>query len=1064
MAAHKAALAKAGSRVDLGDTLKLLRRAHAAVDWDLFESVGLDTADDAAQREADLDAERAGPIKTLLKLAGEARGEAQSLIASFKVEAALKKEALRLAGDLAAAAATFARSVDDAVASAGKAVKKRRLTLAATSKPAQAPAVDPKLTKLAAIVRARLIAGLKAVRIPRPGQPPMKFIAGVAAARARVVIGATVGNAQQSQLLALLPDEDGIKWMKGDCVWEDKAVTFVCINPAPGVGKRLQRGLLEQTQAKLRVRVRKLDGNAELCDGSDDPAALQATDGEEAEGAAVGVAAAAAAAVAVAAAAAAAATSADLAELKTRRLVFESRLRVFIGALLPGISQLSDAAQRRDHAARVVKLRQAVTKLGGLTDAVAVTAIEAMLAKVIEQQAQLEPARQPKVAGQPVKALGKPAKQEPRPRDLADPRFAKEVLALLTPQERANLKTQADYEWAVANYHTVMASRNKLGPMPGRLELTPPTLDIRTPEIGEAQAQDRAQFYADRKVLRGVYAARGLDPSEVDGFDEQKVAAQMWQLEEAERLAANTLANDGRGDSKGPVNHLLDGVEHGLFKVGHDIGNIGLAGKFTYDAVTGKAQLEEPAWFGAAWRSRGQNQSYVGLAWELAGNIPIIGKAQLLYGATELVRGAWKGDWNNAAYGLGNIGGSLMFGGLVARAPLAPGKFADTRMGRAYEGGKRYLFGQTPATPRPRIHPAHLQPNDDGMHMPSEVHHMPADAHLVSNTPRGLRVEVAPHLSGTGEQVQPDLANRMHLAAKAVEGLLPPGRNIATPEGKPLAIVFDPAQPVPYLDRASGTVHMNPARDAQGAFPAKGPGAALARWAPKHGEPTPSEMVMQHELGHAAMPEIGARIGAISKRKVTRAAMKKFGLTNTPAERLTDARLAREEMLVHGLDELGADTIGVAAAKDLQAMPKSIAQGLAQALDAHAKNPGRPLPDEFPKHPVEWMRRRDFSDGGTIPGANEAVTPYDVFSAVRRHLGQHYGDALTGKNAPKVVAALMASNERFMQKLDAEPGLLDGDYVAANVLFVALFDAEAAKLGLLAKTPAARAPRAASLR
>jgi hypothetical protein len=98
------------------------------------------------------------------------------------------------------------------------------------------------------------------------------------------------------------------------------------------------------------------------------------------------------------------------------------------------------------------------------------------------------------------------------------------------------------------------------------------------------------------------------------------------------------------------------------------------------------------------------------------------------------------------------------------------------------------------------------------------------------------------------------------------------------------------------------------------------------------------------------------------------------------------------------------------------------------------------------------MRRRDFTDGGTIPGVDEAVTPYDVFSGVRRHVGKHYGDALTGQNAPKVIAALMASNERFLQQLDAEPGLLDGDYVAANALFVALFDAEAAKLGLSAQT------------
>ena len=50
MAAHKAALAKARLKVDLGDTLKALERAHAAVDWELFGTEGLATAEDAAQR------------------------------------------------------------------------------------------------------------------------------------------------------------------------------------------------------------------------------------------------------------------------------------------------------------------------------------------------------------------------------------------------------------------------------------------------------------------------------------------------------------------------------------------------------------------------------------------------------------------------------------------------------------------------------------------------------------------------------------------------------------------------------------------------------------------------------------------------------------------------------------------------------------------------------------------------------------------------------------------------------------------------------------------------------
>ena len=75
------------------------------------------------------------------------------------------------------------------------------------------------------------------------------------------------------------------------------------------------------------------------------------------------------------------------------------------------------------------------------------------------------------------KPAGTPKKQAPRKRDLSDPAFAREVMALLTPQERARIKTKADYEWAIQNYDAVMAVRAQLGPMPKRLVLTPPTLD-----------------------------------------------------------------------------------------------------------------------------------------------------------------------------------------------------------------------------------------------------------------------------------------------------------------------------------------------------------------------------------------------------------------------------------------------------------------------------------------------------------------------------------------------------------------------------------------------------------
>lgn len=632
--------------------------------------------------------------------------------------------------------------------------------------------------------------------------------------------------------------------------------------------------------------------------------------------------------------------------------------------------------------------------------------------------------------------------------DLSVPAYARAVMAELSPAERAGIRTSADYAWAIGNYETVKKIRATLGPVPAT-DLTPPRLDVRDPEVLAEQAETRAKFYADKAMLRRVYVARGVDPAQVDGLDEAEVKAMMWQFEEARRLADDPLANDALGDSKGAVNHFLDGCEHGLFKVAHDVGNLGLAAGFTYDAITGDALPEEPEWFGAAGRMRGHTPSLGELAWELAGNVPLIGQAQLLYGGTELVRGAFRGDWNNVAYGAGNMLGSLVFGQALGAAPLKRGKFGETAIGKAYESTRSFVMDE-PAPPmfRSRVDPAKLLPSGEvapHIDVPSHAPGAPYSGRLAS----GVDIEVTPRVVGGGDPVPPDLANRMLSAARSVDALLPGGRKIATPDGQPLKVVFDPAQPVPYIDRKTGTVYMNPALDQPAAFPKSGPGAEMGRWAPKPGT-SASEVIMDHELGHGAMPEIGARLAELSGKKMVNAFMtmlKKRPVTEETKR--ADARLAHAEMLVNGLDELGADTIAVAAVGDLSAMPRSVSQGMAQVLAARAKDPSMPLPAEFPSDPVMWMRRRDFADGGTIPALGESVTPYDIFAGVRRHLGQRYGDALVGPEAPKVIEALMATNKDFLDAIapDSAP-LLDADYAAANQHFIERFDQHAARLGL----------------
>ena len=639
--------------------------------------------------------------------------------------------------------------------------------------------------------------------------------------------------------------------------------------------------------------------------------------------------------------------------------------------------------------------------------------------------------------------------------DLGVPSYARAVMGKVSAPDRARLRTGQDYAGAVADYETGLQVDALLPAVPS-LHLTEPTLDVHSDEMRAQQADERASRRQARAALRAHVGAQGSEAATVDAMDDDEVASRTADAIEAQRLAADPMANDALGDSKGPINHFLDGAEHGLFKIGHDIGNLGLSAGFAFDAITQDQLPEEPQWYGAAGRSRGSTPSLGGLAWELAGNIPLIGKAQVLYGAWELAKGAYHGDWNNVAYGVGNLSGALMFGQALGALPLAPGSFSATGLGKATAkatgAARSWLLDEPAYSYRSRV-PAEQR-------LPSgEVYVDPRppgsdSAVLSARLSNGTPLEVAPHsIGGTGPAATaPDVARGLINAAHAVDAVLPRGNKIS-PSGKPVTIVRNADDPIPSFQRASGELNLPPDFDQPHVFPTSGPGSELARWAPDPGA-RPSEGVAMHELGHSALPEVfamelalGAKVKALSVQ--TFIAMLRGNKDEAALARSKSAQLQHQVQLVQGLDELGADAVAVAASRDLSANPKALSSALGRALELQARDPSAANPG-VPENPALFLERRDFaSKASVVPGMDEAVAPHEVFSDVRRHLGQRYGPDLTGPKAPQVLEVLVTTQKEFMGLMEsADSAASMSTYVDANRLFIQLFDANARAAGL----------------
>lgn len=278
----------------LADALKQLEKLDAAVDTSLFERVKLDSAE---QAEARLQALESGPLKAAQAAAAQARKAAQlgeKAHAELKNDKAADKKAVGAVGEVAGNARSYAtdllkaaqaaqaelkallaRLLDEEKKGAAKDAKKEAQAANAAKEAKkdekEDEEADAEAEKDLAAVGARIATALKLAKTSGPTKP-MKFMIGVLKKEVFVYVAKATSGSTVTRVKRLMnAGTQSVTIYRGDCVFENKAHTFVGVNiPTGGFAMRIQKSLAELTGKKFKIRVRRPTGETDEAAGDDD--------------------------------------------------------------------------------------------------------------------------------------------------------------------------------------------------------------------------------------------------------------------------------------------------------------------------------------------------------------------------------------------------------------------------------------------------------------------------------------------------------------------------------------------------------------------------------------------------------------------------------------------------------------------------------------------------------------------------------------------------------------------------------------------------------------------------
>ena len=119
----------------------------------------------------------------------------------------------------------------------------------ATDPPAQLP--TPALKR----VRSKTIDGLNASRM-RPSRATY-FMICVGNKGCVAYLAPAVANSHKALLRGLMADDTGLKYHRGQCIFEEGCYTFVGPTLALGMRRKIELGLIELTGRRWRLKVRR---------------------------------------------------------------------------------------------------------------------------------------------------------------------------------------------------------------------------------------------------------------------------------------------------------------------------------------------------------------------------------------------------------------------------------------------------------------------------------------------------------------------------------------------------------------------------------------------------------------------------------------------------------------------------------------------------------------------------------------------------------------------------------------------------------------------------------------
>ena len=265
----------------IGDALKAMKKAFDGFDADLLDVAKLSAVDELEARAEALKGSGRKSVKAVADQAATLGTLARKWEGEFKKLPAVAKTAAPAAAAVGKAAAELAADLTKAVDAALADVEARRGKAASSAAKAGAKSAEaPAEQKL---VRAKVLEALRMVRANAPGAPPVQFMICTAQKGCAVYMSKAVSASHKTLLQALLPGDTGFKFYTGTCIWEAKTHTFVGDNVPSGLGKRLQVALLDLTGARIKVRVRRSDGEVEEVGGDANLDELESEAGESEE-------------------------------------------------------------------------------------------------------------------------------------------------------------------------------------------------------------------------------------------------------------------------------------------------------------------------------------------------------------------------------------------------------------------------------------------------------------------------------------------------------------------------------------------------------------------------------------------------------------------------------------------------------------------------------------------------------------------------------------------------------------------------------------------------------------